>query len=214
MPRVVPGSSWTQGKSGANPAASQGWHGLGIRTRIRAGSGSSMAPGTGTDEPCNGSTNPGVVTVPSAPSSPQHAVASPGSLHLKKLVPPQNLQSRTRFPSRCQPGFLFAIFTGTSEGRNLGERQGHGLSAAHPAVSPPLLKELRLEPPGTVPKRPFLAPLHSWGRYQEPAEGGTQRAFLVLCCCGWILPQLPRNATAVRQSLALPAVLEEGWSWR
>lgn len=135
--------------------------------------------------------------------------ASPGSLHLKKPVPPQNLHSLRRFPSRCPPGFLFAILTGTTE-------RGRSVRGSSRWVSaPPQGAEAGTTSCGsTVPKRLFLSPLHSWGCYQEPAGGGTQRAFLVLSCCGRILPQLPGNAAPVRQSLALPGVLEERWSWR
>lgn len=79
-------------------------------------------------------------------------------------------------------------------------------ASAHPAVSRPLLKELRLEPPGTVPKSAFFWLLFT--------AGGVTKSLRKEERYGWILPQFPRDATTVRQSLALPGALEEGWSWR
>lgn len=73
LARVVPGSGWTHGESGASPAASQGLHGLGISARIRAGSGSSVAPGQGWMRRAAAPQTPGRGRRPVPPSSPRHA---------------------------------------------------------------------------------------------------------------------------------------------
>lgn len=230
---AVPGSGRPRGESGASPAAPQRLQGLWIRVGIRAGAGSSVSPGQGWGALGGGFASPGVGMVPGAPRHPlaHGAGASSGSLHLKKRVPPRYLHTlrsasppaalveyfylSTRFPV-CNPHGLQV-----PSGRGPSARGTLAASGSSRWVPATPRGAKVLETPGIVPKRPFPAPLCSWGQRrevsQETSGGGTHRVVSSpepQLAGSWILPQLSWKTPGFRGTAwHCRRLLEEGWSW-